>query len=352
MTDPFDKDKGLCDSQKDSDCKTGCAHCGAELKPGDADAGSLKPRFSQLGRISMLLCGPSPYQPLIYEAPGDSPMPSLEALNEIMSRLRAALFPGYFGSTRISPSSLCYHMSANLDSIFRLLHEQIRRGICFICADSEQQCPLSGQDAEKKALAFLEALPGIRDLLASDVKAAYAGDPAAKTPGETIFCYPSITAMTNHRIAHELYTLGVPLIPRIISEMAHSLTGIDIHPGAQIGEQFFIDHGTGVVIGETCIIGKRCRLYQGVTLGALSFAKDSDGNLLKGLPRHPILEDEVTVYAGATVLGRVTIGAGSIIGGNVWITRSVPPNSRVVQQRSDGDADPLLNTRKVTDDRH
>jgi serine O-acetyltransferase len=251
-----------------------------------------------------------------------------------MSRLRAALFPGYFGNTRIVAKSLRYHMSANLDSIFRLLAEQIRRGICFTCADARQQCPQCDRDAEEKALAFLGELPGIRDLLASDVKAAYAGDPAAKTPGETIFCYPSITAMTNHRIAHALYQSGVPLIPRIISEMAHSRTGIDIHPGADIGEQFFIDHGTGVVIGETCVIGKRCRLYQGVTLGALSFTKDPEGILVKGLPRHPILEDDVTVYAGATVLGRVTIGRGTIIGGNVWLTQSVPPDSRIVQSRS------------------
>ena len=298
------------------------------------DTAPFERRFPQIERISESLCAPSPYQTMTYESPGDAAMPSLEALGEIMSRLRAALFPGYFGATRISANSLRYHMSANLDSIFRLLKEQIRRGICFTCVDTRQQCPQCGQEAEEKALAFLDELPRIRDLLASDVKAAYAGDPAAKTPGETIFCYPSITAMTNHRIAHSLYRLEVPLIPRIISEMAHSRTGIDIHPGARIDEQFFIDHGTGVVIGETCIIGARCRLYQGVTLGALSFTKDEDGILVKGQPRHPILEDDVTVYAGATVLGRVTIGAGTIIGGNVWLTRSAPAGSRIVQQGS------------------
>ena len=298
---------------------------------------SLQRRFPQIERVSEALCSPAPYQTMTYESPGDSPMPSLEALNEIMSRLRAALFPGYFGNSRISTNSLCYHMAANLDSIFRMLTEQIRRGICFTCADSrhQYQCPQCGREAEEKALAFIEKLPQIRDLLAGDVNAAYIGDPAAKTPGETIFCYPSITAMTNHRIAHALYTLEVPLIPRIISEMAHSRTGIDIHPGAQIGEQFFIDHGTGVVIGETCIIGSGCRLYQGVTLGALSFTKDSGGVLVKGQPRHPILENNVTVYAGATVLGRVTIGEGTVIGGNVWLTQSTPPGSRIVQQRSE-----------------
>ena len=298
------------------------------------DAAPFQRGFPQIERVSEILCAPAPYQTMTYESPGDSPMPSLEALGEMMGRLRAAIFPGYFGNTRISSNSLCYHMSANLDSIFRLLMEQIRRGICFTCADTKELCPQCGREAEEKALAFIGELPRIRDLLAGDVKAAYAGDPAAKTPGETIFCYPSITAMTNHRIAHALYQLGVPLIPRIISEMAHSRTGIDIHPGAQIGEQFFIDHGTGVVIGETCIIGNGCRLYQGVTLGALSFTKDEEGVLVKGQPRHPILEDNVTVYAGATVLGRVTIGEGTIIGGNVWLTKSTPPGARIVQQRS------------------
>ncbi len=302
----------------------------------------------EIERITDALCAPAPYQTMTYEAPGDSPMPSLEALNEVMSRLRSALFPGYFGNTRISVTSLRYHLSANLDSIFRLLSEQIRRGICFTCADTHQTCPQCGHEAEEKALAFLSGLPQIRDLLASDVKAAYEGDPAAKNPGETIFCYPSITAMTNHRIAHSLYKLEVPLIPRIISEMAHSLTGIDIHPGATIGEQFFIDHGTGVVIGETCLIGKGCRLYQGVTLGALTFAKGEDGVLVKGQPRHPILEDNVTVYAGATILGRVTIGEGSTIGGNVWLTQSIPPNSRIMQQRSTQDKKPAAPEKAVS----
>jgi serine O-acetyltransferase len=183
-------------------------------------------------------------------------------------------------------------------------------------------------------LRFIETLPEIRALLEGDVREAHEGDPAAKTPGETIFCYPSIQVMTNHRVAHELYKLDVPLIPRIISEMAHTLTGIDIHPGANIGTNFFIDHGTGVVIGETCIIGNNCRLYQGVTLGALSFPKEEDGSLSKGLKRHPIIEDNVVVYSGATLLGRITIGHGSIIGGNVWITTDIPAGSKIIQQHS------------------
>jgi serine O-acetyltransferase len=181
---------------------------------------------------------------------------------------------------------------------------------------------------------FATALPEIRTLLETDVIAAYQGDPAATSPDEAIFCYPGVTAIIHHRLAHQLHALGVPLIPRIISEVAHSETGVDIHPGAQIGPSFFIDHGTGVVIGETCVIGRRVRLYQGVTLGAKSFPLDAAGHPHKGLPRHPIVEDEVVIYAGATILGRVTIGKGSSIGGNVWLTRSVPPNSRVTQAQN------------------
>jgi serine O-acetyltransferase len=176
-------------------------------------------------------------------------------------------------------------------------------------------------------------LPAIRSQLGSDAQAAYEGDPAAKSPDEPVFSYAGMSAITYHRIAHEIHRLGVPLIPRIISELAHSATGIDIHPGAQIGARFFIDHGTGVVIGETCTIGEHVRLYQGVTLGAKSFASDAHGHLAKGIARHPIVEDDVVIYAGATVLGRITIGRGSTVGGNVWLTESVPPGSRVSQAR-------------------
>lgn len=259
-------------------------------------------------------------------------MPSLEALAEIMSRLKAALFPGFFGVSKVHIESIRYHTAANLDSIFRQLAEQIRRGGCFACASYATDCLSCEQASAQKAMQFMERLPYLRRMLSSDAKAAYEGDPAATSAGETIFCYPSMLAMTHHRIAHELYLLGVPVIPRIIAEMAHSATGIDIHPGATIGEEFFIDHGTGVVIGETCIIGKNCRLYQGVTLGALSFPKDDEGMLVKGIPRHPILEDNVTVYAGATILGRITIGSGTIIGGNVWVTHDVPAGEKLVQQ--------------------
>jgi serine O-acetyltransferase len=260
-------------------------------------------------------------------------MPSLPALTELMQRLRAVFYPGFHTPQYSSPSSLLYHLSANLDSIYQILTSQIESGFCASSAEL-RNCNKKDLDANALALSFIKSLPEIRSLLEGDVRAAYEGDPAASTPGETIFCYPSIQVMTNHRVAHALYALGVPLIPRIISEMAHTATGIDIHPGADIGKNFFIDHGTGVVIGETSVIGNDCRLYQGVTLGALSFPKEEDGSLSKGLKRHPILEDNVVVYSGATILGRVTIGRDSVIGGNVWITGDIPPGSKIVQQRS------------------
>lgn len=284
-------------------------------------------------KISSLLCKPAPYQEMIFASKSNVAMPSLVALKEVVDRLRAIFFPGYYGWPHVHIESLPYHITASLDSTFRILQEQILCGINFMNGHGlDANYHDLRHMAQDKASHFMDELPAIRDLLASDVNAAYEGDPAAKTPGETIFCYPSILAMTNHRIAHCLYKLGVPLIPRIISEMAHSQTGIDIHPGAQIGADFFIDHGTGVVIGETCIIGEHCRLYQGVTLGAVSFPKGEDGTLVKGKLRHPILEDNVTVYAGATILGRITIGHSSTIGGNVWLTESVPPNSRILQK--------------------
>ncbi len=283
-----------------------------------------------LEKVVNILCHPDSYESVLHHTLHDTPMPSPRDLEEMMSRLRAALFPGFYGPARIEMESMRYHMAANLDSVYRILAEQIKRGGCFTCADFASECGNCEKVSREMAMEFIKKLPRIRELLATDVRAAYEGDPAAKTPGETIFCYPSIQVMTNQRIAHELYAIGVPLIPRILSEMAHSATGIDIHPGARIGEDFFIDHGTGVVIGETCVIGRNCRLYQGVTLGALSFSKESDGTLTKGIPRHPILEDNVIVYAGATILGRITIGAGSVIGGNTWVTHDVPPGSRLV----------------------
>lgn len=227
---------------------------------------------------------------------------------------------------------MIFHVGAALDGIAINLKEQIRRGFCFSCSGKGtlQQC---NRRAENFTAIFISRLPDVMHLLIEDVQAAFQGDPAAQSPSETIFCYPGIYAITNHRIAHELYKLGVPVIPRIVSENAHTITGIDIHPGAKIGRSFFIDHGTGVVIGETAIIGDRVRIYQGVTLGAKSFPLDEKGNPVKGVDRHPIIEDDVVIYAGATILGRITVGARSVIGGNVWLTQSVPPDSSLSQGR-------------------
>jgi serine O-acetyltransferase len=260
------------------------------------------------------------------------PLPSRDAVHQIVEDLRSVLFPGYFGASDLTSESLRFHLGYALDRVQRSLREQVQRGICFACA-GQRLWPDCGAMARSITDSFLARLPDIGRAVASDVRAAFEGDPAAKSPDETIFCYPGVLAITNFRIAHALNDLDVPLLPRMITEQAHSITGIDIHPGAKIDEAFFIDHGTGVVIGETCIIGKHVRLYQGVTLGAKSFPLDKDGKPIKGIPRHPILEDEVIIYAGATILGRITIGQGSTIGGNVWVTKSLAPGSRVAQQQ-------------------
>ncbi|MFO7595493.1 MAG: serine O-acetyltransferase EpsC [Desulfocurvibacter africanus] len=289
-----------------------------------------------LEEITKRLCDPASYAGVYHRPMHDKPMPSVTALADIMERLRALLFPGYYGNSEITPETMVYHMGAGLDHVARLLAEQITRGHCFSCTITDREsCKDCDKQAQEKTMRFLSALPHIREMLASDAQAAYIGDPAARSPGETIFCYPSLTALTHYRIAHELHHLDVRLIPRIITELAHSKTGIDIHPGAEIGPHFFIDHGTGVVIGETSIIGRNVRLYQGVTLGAKSFPKDDSGKLIKGIARHPIVEDDVIIYAGATILGRVTVGKGAVIGGNVWVTEDVPAGARISQKASD-----------------
>ena len=292
--------------------------------------------MKNLNTVVEQLCDPKSYEVVHHSHRRHVPMPSSEIVAEIVERLRAVLFPGYYGYSDVDAENMPSHVGANLDKVYRLLAEQIRRGRCFACALDESECENCEELANDLARKFIARLSEVRRLLSTDVIAAYEGDPAAKSPGEAIFCYPSILAMTNYRIAHELHHLGVELIPRIITEMAHSKTGIDIHPGAEIGERFFIDHGTGVVIGETCIIGENVRLYQGVTLGAKSFPKDEAGKLVKGIPRHPIVEDNAIVYSGATILGRVTIGAGSVIGGNVWLLKDVPPGTKVIQRPAGG----------------
>jgi serine O-acetyltransferase len=263
----------------------------------------------------------------------ERPLPSVEKLREVVDLLRAIIFPGYFGASILRRTTLPYFIGGNIEKLYELLSEQIHNGLCF--GIDEEPCKESRDIASELTLAFIELIPELRRILATDVKATFDGDPAAKDYGEIIFCYPSIRALINHRSAHELLKLGVPLIPRIISELAHSETGIDINPGARIGEYFSIDHGTGVVIGETCIIGNHVKIYQGVTLGAKKFKLDEQGNPLKDEPRHPIIEDNVAIYSNATILGRITIGQNSVIGGNVWLTNSVPPNSKIQQKATE-----------------
>jgi len=269
--------------------------------------------------------------------PGGREFPTREALCEVISGLRAALFPMRLGPADLRQENEDYYVGHTLDRVLHALLAQVRLELRY--AVRNRGC--SDADLDTQATACVRelalALPEIRLLLDSDVLAAFRGDPAASSVDEVLLCYPGLLAMIHHRIAHRLYRLGAPLVARIIAEQAHSQTGIDIHPGATIGPGFFIDHGTGVVIGETAVIGSNVRLYQAVTLGAKRFDTDDEGRL-RGGPRHPVVEDDVVIYAGATILGRVTIGRGSIIGGNVWLTRSVPPGSRIAQASAQDDS--------------
>jgi serine O-acetyltransferase len=276
------------------------------------------------------LSEPKSLEGLFYQHNDGDPLPSSKALDEIISLSRAIIFPGYFGKSSVNTRTIRYHIGVNIERLHKLLTDQVMAGLCFASNDSESDTRHSQlrDKAENISAQLIERLPQIRNILATDVEAAYNGDPAAVSYGEIISCYPVIKAITNYRIAHELMSLGVPLIPRIITEMAHSETGIDIHPGARIGHHFTIDHGTGVVIGATCIIGNNVKLYQGVTLGAKSFPLDKDGNPIKGIDRHPILEDNVIVYSNATILGRITIGEGSVIGANIWLTEDMEPKTK------------------------
>jgi serine O-acetyltransferase len=271
--------------------------------------------------------------------PGGRELPSAQALATIIEGLRGALFPMRLGPPDLRQDGEDFFVGHTLHTQLHGLRGQILLELRYSGRQSEQAgasgAAMSEPELERRASTltreFAQQLAPIRRLLDSDVQAAHDGDPAARSVDEVLLCYPGITAMIHHRLAHGLYRLGVPLLARIVAELAHASTGIDIHPGARIGAGLFIDHGTGVVIGETAVIGERVRIYQAVTLGARSFPVDADGQVSKGLARHPIVEDEVVIYAGATILGRITIGRGATIGGNVWVTRSVPAGSHITQ---------------------
>lgn len=263
--------------------------------------------------------------------PGGRELPSGEALTEIMQHLRGILFPMRLGPPDLHQASEDFYIGYTLDQVLHALLQQVKLELQHTTRHAHLSEDALNHRAQQIVQGFATELPAIRRLLDSDVLAAYQGDPAAHSVDEVLLCYPGIQAVIYHRLAHVLYGLGASLLARMIAELAHSQTGIDIHPGASIGSGFFIDHGTGVVIGETAVIGRNVRLYQAVTLGAKSFPLGEDGHLKKGLPRHPRVEDDVVIYAGATVLGQVTVGRGSTIGGNVWLTRSVPPGSHITQ---------------------
>ena len=258
-----------------------------------------------------------------------APLPSVEEVKRIVQLAKVIIFTDYFHKRQADERMRSYIIGVNMEELYELLRRQITCGLqfCTECSGNAEET------AEGLALRFIDELPEIKRLLYTDVEAMFDNDPAAQTYGEVIFSYPVVNTMTHYRIAHVLHQMEIPILPRIITEQAHSKTGIDIHPGASIGEYFAIDHGTGVVIGETCIIGNHVTLYQGVTLGAKSFKYDANGNMLN-VPRHPIIEDNVTIYSNASILGRITIGHHSVIGGNIWVVHNVPPYSRIQQSKA------------------
>jgi serine O-acetyltransferase len=267
---------------------------------------------------------------LCFDHVGPEPIPSREAVVDIVSRANRLLYPGYFIRNRLETFNLNYYFGQEATALFELLSEQITLALRHDCIRHALPCIQCEERGQEASINFMHSMPSLRKMLATDVRAAYQGDPAAKSFDEIIFSYPGLLAITIYRVAHHIWEQGIPFIPRIMTEYAHSVTGIDIHPGAHIGDSFFIDHGTGVVNGETTEIGDRVRLYQGVTLGALSLPRDA-GEQLRNMKRHPTIEDDVIIYSGATILGGETlIGARSVIGGNVWLTESVPPDTRII----------------------
>jgi serine O-acetyltransferase len=262
---------------------------------------------------------------------GDYPLPSRESVIRILSDVEETLFPGYFGKWPVDRVNYKYYLGAKMNDIYEGLSEQIAKSLRHECVGTHKVCDRCISRGREETITFMRKLHQVRAILRTDVKACLKNDPAAAGIDEIIFSYPGIKAITIYRVAHELYQQQIPVLPRIMTEYAHTVTGIDIHPGAQIGEHFFIDHGTGVVIGQTCIIGDHVKIYQGVTLGALSLHRDESGEVVRGTKRHPTVEDDVTSYSGATILGGETvIGAGSVVGGNVWLTGPIPAGTKVV----------------------
>lgn len=273
------------------------------------------------------------YKQLFHAYRDEEALPSSEVLKEIVDCCRTILFPGYYGNARISKQTIRFHTGVNIEALHAMLSGQIHAGLCFAETPDNTRC--SEEELSEKARtmseAFIASLPDMRRLLATDAEATFNGDPAAQNLSEVIFCYPGFRAIGNYRIAHQLFRLGVPYIPRMITEMAHSETGIDIHPGAEIGHHFSIDHGTGTVIGETSIIGNHVRIFQGVSLAGEKFPPDENGNAIRGIARHPQLEDHVTIYSNATLIGKIRIGKGATICGNVWIARDIPAGAVITQ---------------------
>ena len=263
------------------------------------------------------------------------PLPSQQAVRSIIDLTRMILFPGFFGSEGVNSYNLEYVIGIRCEELNNILTNQITAALALQKGCGEAiDLPRLEKKAADISMRLIGQLPEMRRVLHTDVSAIYRGDPAAASHEEVIYCYPSIRAITNYRIAHALHVMGVPVLPRMISEMAHSETGIDIHPGATIGEYVAIDHGTGVVIGATAIIGKNVKIYQGVTLGAKSFDCDPDGNPIKGIDRHPIIGDDVVIYSNASILGRITIGNGAVIGGNIWVTEDIAPGEKLIQAKA------------------
>ena len=294
-----------------------------------ADINLIKNYRRHLPEIAELIIDSSS-DPETYTHIDYDPIPSNSSVIDIIDRFKEVLFPGYFAREKLDPANLKYNMGRSVSVLFDMLSEQITNSIRHDCLRYGKSCSDCGDRGYSASLDVLKSVPELRRILATDVAAVFEGDPAAKSHDEIIFSYPGIFAITVYRIAHKLFEHEVPLLPRVMTEYAHSITGIDIHPGAEIGEHFVIDHGTGVVIGETSQIGENVRIYQGVTIGALSLPKDA-GDKFRGKKRHPTIEDDVIVYSGATILGGETvIGARSVIGGNVWVTKSIPPDTTVM----------------------